>query len=97
MDINPLDTEQIGLKTLEKHLIRSRSEVSLKIGIPREHSNDERRVCLTPGGVAILKANGHDIYIEKGAGDEASFQTVTMPIQVLKSHLVPKMSSKSRN
>ncbi|MBO6792602.1 MAG: alanine dehydrogenase [Balneolaceae bacterium] len=73
MDINPLDTEQIGLKTLEKHLIRSRSEVSLKIGIPREHSNDERRVCLTPGGVAILKANGHDIYIEKGAGDEAKF------------------------
>ncbi|MBO6534865.1 MAG: alanine dehydrogenase [Balneolaceae bacterium] len=73
MDINPLDTEQIGLKTLEKHLIRTRSEVSLKIGIPREHSNDERRVCLTPGGVAILKANGHEIFIEKGAGDEAKF------------------------
>ena len=44
MDIKPLDTEQIGLKTLEKHLIRSKSEVSLKIGLPKEISNDERRV-----------------------------------------------------
>lgn len=73
MDIKPLDTEQIGRKTLEKHLIRSRSKVSLKIGIPKEHSNDERRVSLTPGGVTVLKANGHEIIIEKGAGDEAKF------------------------
>jgi alanine dehydrogenase len=73
MDIKPLDTEQIGLKTLEKHLIRSKSKVSLKIGLPKEISNDERRVSLTPGGVSILKANGHDIFIEKGAGQEANF------------------------
>lgn len=73
MDIKPLDTEQIGLKTLEKHLIRSKSKVSLKIGLPKEISNDERRVTLTPGGVSILKANGHEIYIEKGAGEEANF------------------------
>lgn len=73
MDIKPLDTEQIGLKTLEKHLIRSKSKVSLKIGLPKEISNDERRVSLTPGGVSILKANGHDIFIEKSAGEEANF------------------------
>jgi len=73
MDIKPLDTEQIGLKTLEKHLIRSKSEVSLKIGLPKEVSNDERRVTLTPGGVSILKANGHEIFIEKGAGENANF------------------------
>jgi alanine dehydrogenase len=73
MDIKPLDTEQIGLKTLEKHLIRSKSEVSLKIGLPKEISNDERRVSLTPGGVSILKANGHEIFIEKGAGESANF------------------------
>lgn len=73
MDIKPLDTEQIGLKTLEKHLIRSKSEVSLKIGLPKEISNDERRVSLTPGGVSILKANGHEIFIEKGAGEAANF------------------------
>jgi len=73
MDIKPLDTEQIGLKTLEKHLIRSKSKVSLKIGLPKEISNDERRVTLTPGGVSILKANGHEIFIEKGAGENANF------------------------
>lgn len=73
MEINPLDTEQIGLKTLEKHLIRSKSQVSLCIGIPKEISNDEKRVSLTPGGVSILKANGHEVFIEKGAGEEANF------------------------
>ncbi|MGN8226229.1 alanine dehydrogenase [Gracilimonas sp. BCB1] len=73
MDIKPLDTEQIGLKTLEKHLMRSKSEVSLKIGLPKEISFDERRVSLTPGGVSILRANGHEIFIEKGAGEDANF------------------------
>lgn len=73
MDIHPLDTEQLGLKTLEKHLIRSKSEVSLRIGIPKEKSVDEKRVSLTPGGVTILKANGHEVFIEKGAGEEAKF------------------------
>ena len=73
MDIEPLDTQQIGLKTLEKHLIRTRSSDSLRIGIPKENSNDERRVSLTPGGVAVLTANGHEVYIEKGAGENAKF------------------------
>ena len=73
MDIHPLDTEQIGRKTLEKHIIRSRSEISLKIGIPKEHLNDERRVSLTPGGVTVLKANGHEVFIEQGAGTDAKF------------------------
>ncbi|MDX1617369.1 MAG: alanine dehydrogenase [Balneolaceae bacterium] len=73
MDINPLETEQIGIKTLEKRLMKSKSKVSLRIGLPKEISNDERRISLTPGGVSVLKANGHEIYIEKGAGDEANF------------------------
>lgn len=73
MDIKPIDTEEIGLKTLEKHIRRSKSKVSLKIGLPKEQSNDERRISLTPGGVAVLVANGHEIYIEKGAGENANF------------------------
>ncbi|SMO70868.1 alanine dehydrogenase [Fodinibius sediminis] len=73
MDIKPLETEQIGIQTLEKRLIESESKVSLKIGLPREVSNDERRVSLTPGGVSILKANGHEIFVEKKAGEEANF------------------------
>jgi len=73
MDISPLDTEEIGIKTLEKHLIKSESRTSLKIGLPKETSNDEQRISLTPGGVSVLKANGHEVFIEKGAGEGASF------------------------
>jgi len=73
MDINPLETEKIGIQTLEKRLMTSESKISLKIGLPKEASNDERRICLTPGGVSVLTSNGHEVYIEKQAGEEANF------------------------
>lgn len=73
MEIHPLETEQIGIQTLEKQLIKSESKTSLKIGLPKEVSNDERRICLTPGGVSVLKANGHHVFIEQNAGKEANF------------------------
>lgn len=73
MEIKPLDTEQIGIRTLEKSVLSSRSETSLKIGLPKEVSMDERRLSLTPGGVSTLCANNHDVYIEKGAGEDARF------------------------
>lgn len=73
MEINPLETEQIGIKTLEKRLIKTESNRSLKIGLPKEISNDECRLSLTPGGVSVLVANGHEIFIEQGAGEEANF------------------------
>lgn len=73
MDLGPFDTEQIGIKTLEKSLIKTKSERSLKIGLPKETSNDERRISLTPGGVSILTANGHEILVEKNAGIDAHF------------------------
>ncbi len=73
MELKPLDTEQIGLKTLEQHIIRSNNNVSLKIGLPKEITNEEARISLTPSGVAILKANGHHIIMEKDAGTAANF------------------------
>jgi alanine dehydrogenase len=73
MELNPFDTEQIGIKTLEKSLMKSKSQRSLKIGLPKETSNDERRISLTPGGVSILVANGHQVTIEKNAGRDAHF------------------------
>lgn len=73
MDINPLETEEIGIQTLEKRLIKSESKISLKIGLPKEVSNDERRICLTPGGVSVLTSNGHEVYMEQEAGLEANF------------------------
>lgn len=73
MELNPLETEQIGIQTLEKSLIKTESTRSLKIGLPKETSNDERRVSLTPGGVSVLAANGHEIFIEKNAGNDGHF------------------------
>lgn len=73
MELNPFDTEQIGIKTLEKSLMKTKSARSLKIGLPKETSNDERRLSLTPGGVSFLIVNGHKITMEKNAGVNAHF------------------------
>lgn len=73
MQIHPLDTEEIGLKTLEKHLIRTHIQKQLHVGVPKEHSVDEGRVSISPGGVRNLSANGHKIRVERGAGADAKF------------------------
>ncbi|MEM1096541.1 MAG: alanine dehydrogenase [Bacteroidota bacterium] len=44
---------------------------SLRIGVPREVSNEERRVALAPSGVIALVADGHEVYVEKDAGAQA--------------------------
>jgi alanine dehydrogenase len=72
--LNPATFSQgLGLKTLEQALTRTRSATSLRIGLPKERSNEERRICLTPGGVSVLIANGHQVVVEKGAGEAAHF------------------------
>lgn len=72
--MNPYQVaHQFGLKTLEKPEHLSGSRASMKIGLPRERSNDERRIAVTPGGVSVLKANGHEVAIEAGAGEDARF------------------------
>jgi alanine dehydrogenase len=40
----------------------------MRIGIPREIKADEKRVAITPSGVAALTAQGHRVLIERGAG-----------------------------
>ena len=72
--VNPANfSVELGLKTLEQKARKGSSNTSLKIGLPRERSNDERRISLTPGGVSVLVANGHEIFVEKDAGLEAKF------------------------
>ncbi len=72
--MNPYQVaHQFGLKTLEKPDEHTGSRVSMKIGLPRERSKDERRIAVTPGGVSVLKANGHDVCIENDAGEDARF------------------------
>ncbi|MAY73768.1 MAG: alanine dehydrogenase [Phycisphaerae bacterium] len=40
----------------------------MRIGVPKEIKRDEHRVGLRPVGVEVLKASGHDVMIERGAG-----------------------------
>lgn len=45
----------------------------LFIGIPKESSEHEYRVSLTPKAVELLVANGHNIVVQSGAGKGANF------------------------
>src|SRR5687767_384226 len=45
----------------------------MKIGVPRETANAEKRVALVPGVVASLTAAGAEVLVESGAGTAAGF------------------------
>ena len=45
----------------------------MDIGVPRERRRYEHRVGLTPAGVELLTAEGHNCYVESGAGVGAGF------------------------
>ncbi|GAA1701365.1 alanine dehydrogenase [Microbacterium sediminicola] len=40
----------------------------MRVGVPAEVKDDERRVAITPEGVDLLTRHGHDVVIEAGAG-----------------------------
>ncbi|MEV4255320.1 alanine dehydrogenase [Spirillospora sp. NPDC049652] len=41
----------------------------MKVGVPREIKNHEYRVAITPAGVHELTRNGHEVFVERGAGE----------------------------
>lgn len=43
------------------------------VGVPKEIKNNENRVALTPAGVAELKKNGHEVYVQSTAGEGSGF------------------------
>ncbi|GLI83553.1 alanine dehydrogenase [Rossellomorea marisflavi] len=45
----------------------------MQIGIPKEIKNNENRVAMTPAGVVNLVVNGHEVFIESGAGNGSGF------------------------
>jgi len=57
----------------EELLAVERRKGSLQIGIPKEISLQEKRVPLTPGAVALLSNNGHEVIIESGLGEASNF------------------------
>jgi alanine dehydrogenase len=44
----------------------------MKVGVPTEIKTDEYRVALTPVGARELSEHGHDVLIQKGAGEGSS-------------------------
>jgi len=68
---SPFTKEQ--LLPQEEMLEVARKKGKLFIGIPKETSYQEKRVCLTPDAVAALTAHGHRVLIETNAGIGASF------------------------
>ena len=40
----------------------------MKVGVPKETKEGERRVALEPGAAATLAADGHEVVVESGAG-----------------------------
>ena len=43
------------------------------IGVPKEIKNNENRVALTPAGVAELVKHGHDVRVQRTAGEGSGF------------------------
>jgi alanine dehydrogenase len=45
----------------------------MKIGVPKEIKTNENRIALVPAGAEALVASGHQVYIERGAGEGSGF------------------------
>jgi alanine dehydrogenase len=71
MSITPFTKQQ--LLPQEEKLEVEKHQSQLFIGIPKEISAQERRICLTPDAVNSLTAQGHRVMIESGAGESSSY------------------------
>ena len=73
--LSPFTKEQ--LLPQEETLEVLKRKGNLFIGIPKETSFQEKRVCLTPDAVSALVNNGHRVLLESGAGEGANFNDKT--------------------
>lgn len=71
MPLTPFSPEQLIPQEEKLEIARKKSE--LFIGIPKETSYQERRICLTPDAVNSLTSHGHRVLLEAGAGASSSF------------------------
>jgi alanine dehydrogenase len=71
MSLTPFTKDQ--LIPQEEKLEIARQKSALFIGIPKETSYQERRICLTPDAVNALTLQGHRVLLEAGAGLSASY------------------------
>lgn len=71
------------------------------IGLPKEVSLQENRISLTPDAVALLVNNGHEVWVEAGAGEGSKFsdraysdagaKIVYSPSEVYKAEVILKI------
>lgn len=71
MSLTPFTKQQLIPQEEKLEVARHKSE--LFIGIPKETSFQERRICLTPDAVYSLTSHGHRVMIEAGAGLGAGY------------------------
>lgn len=71
MSLTPFTRQQLLPQEEKLEVARHKSE--LFIGIPKETSYQERRICLTPDAVNSLTSHGHRVLIESGAGESSSY------------------------
>lgn len=68
---SPFSAKQLLPQEEKLEVAKHKSE--LYIGIPKETSYQEKRVCLTPDAVSSLVSHGHRVMIESGAGKHSSY------------------------
>ena len=71
MSLTPFTKQQLLPQEEKLEIARHKSE--LFIGIPKETSYQERRICLTPDAVNSLTSHGHRVLLESGAGLSSSY------------------------
>lgn len=65
-----------GLMPREEMLEIGHKKKKLQIAVAKESLEDESRVALAPHAVELLVENGHDVVVEKGAGEGANFNDI---------------------
>jgi len=70
--LSPFSKQQLLPQEETLELIRKKGD--LFIGLPKETSYQEKRVCLTPDAVAALVSQGHRILIESKAGNASGYK-----------------------
>lgn len=71
MALTPFTKQQLIPQEETLEVLKHKSD--LFIGIPKENSFQEKRICLTPDAVSSLVYQGHKILIEAGAGEMATY------------------------
>ena len=89
----------------EETLEVGKQSKSLYIGLPKETTFQENRICLVPQAVALLVNNGHRVVVESGAGlnskfpdqeySEAGAEIVYDKAEVYKADILLKISPPS--